>query len=67
MDKIFTNMDRDKDGKLTLDEFVEGCKLYPTIMEVGIVVRNSDSMCPLTMRFLDLTLVRQSCITNGRG
>ena len=34
MDKIFKNMDRDKDAKLTYDEFVEGSKHDPTIVQV---------------------------------
>ncbi|KAG9317581.1 hypothetical protein JVU11DRAFT_1789 [Chiua virens] len=32
--KIFSNMDRDKDAKLTYDEFVEGSKQDPTIVQV---------------------------------
>lgn len=34
MDKIFASMDRDKDAKLTYDEFVEGSKHDPTIVKV---------------------------------
>lgn len=34
VDKIFRNMDRDKDAKLTYDEFVEGSKQDPTIVKV---------------------------------
>lgn len=34
MDKIFRNMDRDKDARLTYDEFVEGSKQDPTIVQV---------------------------------
>jgi len=33
VDKIFKNMDKDKDAKLTYDEFVEGSKLDPTIVK----------------------------------
>jgi len=33
VDKIFSNMDRDKDAKLTYDEFVEGSKQDPTIVQ----------------------------------
>jgi len=33
VDKIFTNMDRDRDAKLTYDEFVEGSKQDPTIVQ----------------------------------
>lgn len=33
VDKIFRNMDRDKDAKLTFDEFVEGSKQDPTIVQ----------------------------------
>lgn len=36
VDKIFRNMDRDKDAKLTYDEFVEGSKQDPTIVQVSI-------------------------------
>jgi Ca2+-binding EF-hand superfamily protein len=35
VDKIFRNMDRDKDAKLTYDEFVEGSKQDPTIVQVS--------------------------------
>ena len=34
VDKIFRNMDRDKDAQLTFDEFVEGSKQDPTIVQV---------------------------------
>ena len=34
VDKIFKMMDRDKDAKLTFDEFVEGSKQDPTIVQV---------------------------------
>ena len=34
VDKIFRNMDKDKDAKLTYDEFVEGSKQDPTIVQV---------------------------------
>lgn len=37
VDKIFKNMDRDKDAKLTYDEFVEGSKQDPTIVQVRFV------------------------------
>jgi hypothetical protein len=37
VDKIFANMDRDKDAKLTYEEFVEGSKKDPTIVQVEIV------------------------------
>lgn len=33
VDKIFRNMDRDKDAKLTYEEFVEGSKQDPTIVQ----------------------------------
>jgi len=33
VDKIFKNMDRDKDSRLTYDEFVEGSKQDPTIVQ----------------------------------
>lgn len=36
MDKIFRNMDRDKDAKLTYEEFVEGSKQDPTIVQVRL-------------------------------
>lgn len=35
VDKIFKNMDRNKDAKLTYDEFVEGSKQDPTIVQVS--------------------------------
>ena len=35
VDKIFRNMDKDKDAKLTYEEFVEGSKQDPTIVQVG--------------------------------
>lgn len=35
VDKIFRNMDRDKDAQLTYDEFVEGSKQDPTIVQVS--------------------------------
>ena len=35
VDKIFRNMDRDKDAKLTFEEFVEGSKQDPTIVQVS--------------------------------
>jgi neuronal calcium sensor 1 len=34
VDKIFRNMDRDKDAQLTFDEFYEGSKQDPTIVQV---------------------------------
>jgi len=33
VDKIFRNMDKDKDAKLTYEEFVEGSKQDPTIVQ----------------------------------
>ncbi|KAF8076275.1 hypothetical protein FPV67DRAFT_407724 [Lyophyllum atratum] len=33
VDKIFSNMDKDKDAKLTYEEFVEGSKQDPTIVQ----------------------------------
>lgn len=38
VDKIFRNMDRDKDAKLTYDEFVEGSKQDPTIVQVSTMI-----------------------------
>lgn len=35
VEKIFRNMDRDKDAKLTFEEFVEGSKQDPTIVQVS--------------------------------
>jgi len=35
VEKIFKNMDADKDAKLTFDEFVEGSKKDPTILAVS--------------------------------
>jgi len=54
-------MDRDKDAKLTYDEFVEGSKQDPTIVQV----RHSQLtafVSALTMWFLGLVLVRWSCV-----
>ena len=45
VDKIFSNMDRDKDAKLTYDEFVEGSKQDPTIVQVRTADRTSHSIC----------------------
>ena len=36
VEKIFKNMDVDKDAKLTFDEFVEGSKQDPTILAVSV-------------------------------
>jgi Ca2+-binding EF-hand superfamily protein len=33
VNKIFRNMDRNKDAQLTYDEFVEGSKQDPTIVQ----------------------------------
>ena len=44
MDKIFSNMDRDKDAKLTYDEFVEGSKQDPTIVQVRTANRTLHSI-----------------------
>jgi hypothetical protein len=38
VDKIFKNMDRDKDAKLTFEEFVEGSKQDPTIVQVRLAI-----------------------------
>lgn len=46
VDKIFKNMDRDKDAKLTYDEFVEGSKQDPTIVQVNTTL----SYCMLQLR-----------------
>lgn len=35
MDKIFRNMDLNKDAKLTYDEFKEGSKQDPTIVQAS--------------------------------
>ncbi|KAG6809286.1 Neuronal calcium sensor 1 [Tricholoma furcatifolium] len=35
VDKIFRNMDRDKDARLTFEEFVEGSKQDPTIVQAS--------------------------------
>jgi hypothetical protein len=35
VDKIFRNMDRNKDAKLTYEEFKEGSKQDPTIVQVS--------------------------------
>lgn len=36
VDKIFRNMDLNKDAKLTYDEFKEGSKQDPTIVQVRV-------------------------------
>ncbi|KAG6891291.1 Neuronal calcium sensor 1 [Termitomyces sp. T32_za158] len=49
VDKIFRNMDRDKDAKLTFDEFVEGSKQDPTIVQVSnvsVFILNSTDVRP---------------------
>jgi len=43
VDKIFSNMDRDKDAKLTYDEFVEGSKQDPTIVQVRTADRTASA------------------------
>ena len=40
VDKIFRNMDLNKDARLTFDEFKEGSKLDPTIVQVSLSVTN---------------------------
>ena len=45
VDKIFSNMDRDKDAKLTFDEFVEGSKQDPTIVQVRATDPSLHSIC----------------------
>ena len=59
-------MDRDKDAKLTFDEFVEGSKQDPTIVQVRTVHRSSQHFHPLTMVFLGLILIRWSCVAPWR-
>lgn len=39
VDKIFRNMDRNKDAKLTFEEFKEGSKQDPTIVQVSFFLR----------------------------
>jgi hypothetical protein len=41
VDKIFRNMDKDKDAKLTYEEFVEGSKQDPTIVQVRLLSHSS--------------------------
>lgn len=67
VDKIFTNMDRDKDAKLTFDEFVEGSKQDPTIVQVRTALPSPHSMYLLTVRPLGLIPVRRSCVTRWRA
>jgi Ca2+-binding EF-hand superfamily protein len=38
VDKIFRNMDLNKDAKLTYDEFKEGSKQDPTIVQVSLIL-----------------------------
>jgi hypothetical protein len=47
VDKIFKNMDRDKDAKLTFEEFVEGSKQDPTIVQVCLAT-STEEHCNLT-------------------
>ncbi len=58
MDKIFKNRDRDKDAKLTYDEFVEGSKQDPTIVQVlsrhDSHKRLSIHSCPVLSKALSL-------------
>jgi hypothetical protein len=37
VDKIFRKMDKDKDGKLTCDEFVASSKEDPTIIKASLI------------------------------
>lgn len=41
MDKIFKSMDRNKDAKLTFEEFREGSKQDPTIIQVSTASQSS--------------------------
>ena len=41
MDKIFRSMNKDKDSKITYNEFVECSKQDPTVMDVRLVPRPS--------------------------
>jgi Ca2+-binding EF-hand superfamily protein len=40
VDKIFRNMDLNKDAKLTYDEFKEGSKQDPTIVQVRPILHS---------------------------
>jgi hypothetical protein len=51
VDKIFQHMDRDKDAKLTYEEFVEGSKQDPTIVQVKKL------LCPILMTVSDCLLL----------
>lgn len=42
VDKIFRNMDLNKDHELTFEEFKEGSKLDPTIVQVSRLVDRAD-------------------------
>lgn len=56
VDKIFQSMDRDKDAKLTFDEFVEGSKHDPTIVKVCILHwAHLDSLSPFSRLYLSTT------------
>ena len=50
VDKIFRNMDRDKDAKLTFEEFVEGSKQDPTIVQVSKMSRKHETQLTKTPR-----------------
>ena len=45
VEKIFKKLDRDKDARLTYDEFVEGSKQDPMIVQVWTIARSSHSLC----------------------
>ena len=57
-DKIFNLMDIDKDGKLTFDEFAEGSKRDPKIVQVRTATTRH--LCLLTI--LGPVLVPRSCL-----
>lgn len=60
VDKIFKNMDKDSDAKLTFEEFVEGSKQDPTIVQV----RNAFSprLDKGADQYTGLITLRRSCI-----
>jgi hypothetical protein len=82
VDKIFKNMDKDKDAKLTFDEFVEGSKQDPTIVQVSplavtVVHSNLTPYCAgaLAVRRLGVTVLSSpllqlrsiTCIIPGKN
>ena len=65
VDKIFRNMDRDKDAKLTYEEFVEGSKQDPTIVQVRRPHRSCGAQNQHQLAILGLVTIRRTCIVGS--